>query len=484
MSAVDRRTFLRTSLGATAAGAMFGGPFQGLVARLAAAAEGEFPIAARNGGYGPLVPIRDKRDGVVRLHLPRGFQYRSFSVTGEVMNDGVMVPGRHDGMASFRGPRGTVRLVRNHEINGPVGAFGDHAKAYDRMTGGGTSTLEVSPHAERVRAWVSINGTQMNCAGGETPWGSWVTCEETVNGPDVGPDFTGAPNTSLEQQHGYVFEVPSSWGPGEHRRVAPIRNAGRFAHEAVATDPVTGFLYQTEDNFGFPSGFYRYRAPVHPNRAGGYVDGGVLEALAIAGSPGAQLHTGQSVGVVYDVNWVTIDEPDTTFPDGTTNDEAIVFVGDQGRAKGAATFSRLEGLFYDNRKMYIVSTQGGDGEGGATSGFGRGAGQVWVYDLDAATLTLLFESPHRDVLELPDNCAIGPKGSVLLCEDGPIENYLRGVTPRGEIFDFGLNALEGREREEFAGVTFSPKANVMFVNLQAASGLTYAIWGPFAKGVL
>ena len=81
-----------------------------------------------------------------------------------------------------RGP-GRYRLVRNHEVNGPVGAFGTAEKAYDKMAGGGTTTLEVNRHADKVGSWVSCNGTQMNCAGGGTPWGSWLTCEETVNGP-------------------------------------------------------------------------------------------------------------------------------------------------------------------------------------------------------------------------------------------------------------------------------------------------------------
>ena len=347
-------------------------------------------------------------------------------------------------------------------------------------------TLEVSPTAANYRQWVSANGTQMNCAGGGTPWGSWITCEETVNGPDVGPDFTGGDNTLLEQQHGYVFDVPASWGPNEFERPVPIRSAGRFAHEAVDVDDTTGILYMTEDNFGFPSGFYRYIAPQNPLQTRRLSDGGTLEMLKVADQPNAVLDKGQTPGVTYDVEWVVIDEPDTTFPEGTTNDEAIVFVGDQGRAKGAATFSRLEGIFFDSGKVYLVSTQGGDTPPGESppSGYGDGFGQVWVYDTAASTLTLLFESPSREVLELPDNVCISPKKSALLCEDGPVENFLRGITPEGEIFDFALNAIPNRMGEEFAGSTFTPDGKVLFVNIQASTGLTFAIWGPFKKGAL
>ena len=485
MTLTDRRAFLRRA-GLSAAGlAALGGPLQGVFARGALAA-GPPGAAPDNGGYGPIGPVRDSADGVVRLHLPDGFEYRSFAGAGTRASDGTITPGRHDGMAAFAWDDGHYRLVRNHEVNGPGAPFGRRTKAYDKMAQGGTMTLEVTPHAEDVRSWVSCNGTQMNCAGGATPWGTWITCEETVNGPDVGPDFTGADNTLLQRQHGYIFEVPAAWDEGEHRKPKAIRSAGRFAHEAVDVDPRTGILYQTEDNFGFPSGFYRYIAPRNPMTVGGLKDGGRLEMLKVEGVSNAQLDRGQSVGVTYGVEWVRIDEPDTTFPEGTKNDEAIVFVGDQGRAKGAAIFSRLEGIFYDSGKIYLVSTQGGDTPAGESppSGYGDGFGQVWVYDTRGETITLLFESPSRTVLELPDNLCISPQGSSLLCEDGPVENYLRGLTPQGEIFDFARNAIERREGEEFAGATFSPDGDVLFVNVQASTGVTFAIWGPWEQGAL
>ena len=479
MEAIDRRTFLRRGLAAAAGTLTFGGPFQALLARGASAQ------TRQAAGYGPLVPVPDRRDGVVRLHLPEGFQYRSFSYTGEPMVDGVTTPGRHDGMATFPGGPRRSRLVRNHEINGPGPAFGNPRRAYDPMARGGTSTLEVSPHADQFTSWVSLNGTQMNCAGGPMPWGSWVSCEETVNGPDVGPDFTGVPNDPLTQKHGYIFEVPSSWGPGEYKKVQPIRNAGRFAHEAVAVDPATGYLYLTEDNFAFPSGFYRYRTNTNPMTAGRLSDGGVLEMLAVRGERNADLHTRQRVGDTYEVRWVVIDDPDPDFPEGTTNDQAIVAVGDQGRAKGAANFSRLEGLHFGDGTFYIVSTQGGNAaDGGPSGGYGRGYGQVWAYDPATETLTLVFESPGKEVLELPDNAEVSPQGSVLLNEDGPVENFLRGLTPQGELFDFAMNAIAGRMGEEFAGSTFSPDGQTLFVNIQASSALSFAIWGPWEEGPL
>jgi len=485
MTVTDRRMFIRRA-GMTAAGlATMAGPLQSVFAR-AALASGSTGVAANNGGYGPIGPVPDKLDGAVRLHLPEGFNYRSFSYSGTMSTDGIITPGRHDGMAAFPHGRGRYRLVRNHEINGPGPVFGKARKAYDKMAQGGTMTLDVTPHAQRFDSWVSTNGTQMNCAGGATPWGSWLTCEETVNGPDVGNDFSGGDNTLLEQQHGYVFEVPSSWGPGEHRKAKPIRSAGRFAHEAVDIDPNTGILYQTEDNFNFPSGFYRYTAPRNPMKIGKLTDGGKLEMLKIKGVDNAVLDMGQTPGVTYEVEWVEIDEPDTTHPPGTINDVAINFVFNQGAAKGGATFSRLEGIFYDSNKIYLVSTQGGDTPAGEAppDGYGDGFGQIWVYHTKKRTLTLLFESPSRTVLELPDNMTISPQKAALLCEDGPTENLLRGVTRRGKIFDFALNAIPQRMGEEFAGSTFSHDGKVLFVNIQALSANTFAIWGPFRRGAL
>jgi uncharacterized protein len=166
MTRIDRRTFLTGTV--AAGGAALAGPFAGFVAGPAAAAPNP-----------TLMPIPDLRGDVVRLWLPEGFRYRSFHDTEQtvLLDDGTVLPGRHDGMAAFRGDGGNVLLVRNHEINNPVPAFGDAAKAYDRMAGGGTTTTEVTRFGEVIGARTSLNGTQMNCSGGRMPWGSWITCE-------------------------------------------------------------------------------------------------------------------------------------------------------------------------------------------------------------------------------------------------------------------------------------------------------------------
>lgn len=484
--AVERRTFLKGSAAVTG-GALLAGPFQGLVAGPAGAL-GAAPFRA-------LRPTPDLRDGKVRLHLPEGFSYRSFHDTEQpvVLDDGTQLPGRHDGMGAFAGRDGLVTLVRNHEVNNPGPAFGplgDHT--YDPQAKGGCTVVEVSLRGQVRRAWTGLNGTMMNCSGGQMPWGAWVTCEETVNGPDVGPDFTGASNTTLTKPHGYVFEVPTRG----HASGEPITKAGRFAHEAVALDPVDGYLYLTEDNFAFPSGYYRYKPKRHPLEVGHIDNRGTLQMLAVKGRPNAHLEAAQRQRATFDVKWVDIEDPDPTFPytagqpAPTTNDQALVHVGNQGREQGAAHFSRLEGQIYDNGVIYFTSTQGGGAAmtgPDSVGGYGKGFGQVWAYHCRSQKLQLVYQSPDRNVLDFPDNITVSERGTLVVCEDHDVDNYLRGLSSGGQIWDIALNRVEsartGKPRydDEFAGSTFSPDGHTLYVNIQASAGMSFAIWGPWHK---
>ena len=489
MSEISRRTLLRGAIAGAGAVAV-GGPFAGFLAGPAGAAT----KAAPNPGLPLRDDIADLRDGQIRLHVPAGFQYRSFhdSEYPETLDDGTALPGRHDGMAAFKGPRGNVTLVRNHEINGPGAPFGDAALAYDTNTRSGTTTIEVTKFGEVVRDYTSLNGTQMNCAGGAMPWGSWISCEETVNGPDVGPDFTGAPNVALTERHGFLFEVPAG---GQSNR-EPITRAGRFAHEAAAFDTDQGILYLTEDNFGFPSGFYRYIPKRNPMHTGRLDNEGQLQMLAVKGRPNADLARSQPRGTTYRVEWVDIDDPDPSFPytpgqtAPTTNNDAINYVGNQGRAKGAARFSRLEGAACSTDVVYFTSTQGGGpaepGDSDTVGGWGNGSGQVWAYWTREKVLELIYESPGPDTLDLPDNITVSKRGTLVLCEDNINDNYVRGLTWDGNLFNIALNRVVSRTgtprfNDEFAGATFSHDHHTLFVNIQASAGMTFAIWGPWGR---
>ncbi len=484
MTEINRRSVLRGAA-AVAGAAVVGGPFAGFLARSAFA-------DADSASFRQLRAIPDLRDGMVRLWLPEGFQYRSFHDTEfpVVLDDGTLLPGRHDGMAAFNGPDGNILLVRNHEINGPGAPMGIAGEAYDSRARGGTTTIEVNRFGEVVRSFTSCNGTQMNCSGGPMPWGSWISCEETINGPDVGPDFTGASNVTLTQRHGFIFEVPKD---GQSDR-QPITNAGRFAHESVAFDPHDGILYLTEDNFGFPSGFYRYIPATNPMQSAHLDNDGRLQMLAVADQPNANLAAEQDRRATYQVEWVDIDDPAPTFPftpgqtAPTTNDTALTYVGNQGRTQGAAYFSRLEGSAFDNGVVYFTATQGGGPAetslGPIADGYGNGSGQIWAYHTRSSHLQLLYQSTGPDVLDFPDNVTTSPRGTLVLCEDNVNDNFLRGLTRGGQLFDIALNRLVSqlgakptRFNDEFAGSTFSPDGHTLFVNIQAGNGMSFAIWG-------
>jgi secreted PhoX family phosphatase len=440
---MDRRSFLKTAT----AGAVAAVPFSAFIAR------SEAKVKPEGVGYGPLVPTLDQTTGLPLLHLPEGFSYVSMGWTGDLMVNGLPTPGSHDGMAAYRGGGHRVHLVRNHERGNGTPFSGVY---YDGAASGGTTTLVFDTReGSLIETSDSLSGTIRNCAGGPTPWGSWMTCEETTA-------FAGQP-------HGYVFDVPAK-GFGDP---TPIRDMGRFSHEAIAVDPITGNIYETEDAGG-SSGFYRYV----PNKRNRPVEGGLLDMLKVKRATNVNLGASYPNGATFDVEWVPIETPDSTSTTMPGN-----FVWAQGQALGAATFARLEGCWYGNdKKIYVVSTSGGTGQG-----------QIWEYSPKDETISLLFQSPSAAVLNAPDNITVSPRGGLVLCEDGSGDEFLHGLTVNGEIFQFAKNnvILNGERNgivgnfagSEFAGACYSPDGDWLFANVQSP-GITFAITGPWQKGAL
>ena len=440
--ALSRRGFFSLA-GTTAAGVAVASPLQALFAR---AAFGQSVTT----GYGALAPVMPENVAELPpeyqnslLQLPPGFKYTAFSIEGQPMSDGSLVPADHDGMAAFPGPRGTTLLVRNHELspNETPAVQAPSSMKYDPLCAGGTTTLIVSADRKLVRDYTSLAGTYRNCAGGPTPWGSWVSSEENTSTPAG----NNGGSRDVSTKHGYNFEVPARGG-----LVTPVAltDMGRFNHEAIAVDPATGYVYETEDRGD--SCFYRFK----PNQYGQLNSGGILEAMVIKGMPAVNTKTGflSMKGQPLEVEWVTLQDVDPA-------EDTLRF---EAQDKGAAIFSRGEGIWYGNSEIYWTCTNGGD----------AGLGQVWRYDPDTDTVSLFVESEDQSVLDNPDNITVAPFGDVFLCEDGDGEQYIVGVTPQGELYQFAKNNLNTRE---WAGACFSADGKTMFVNIQTP-GITFAIW--------
>jgi uncharacterized protein len=373
------------------------------------------------------------------LDLPPGFRYTILQRAFEPMSDGLKVPGRPDGMACFSGAPGTLTLMRNHELDKSLSDSGLAAappESFDARAGGGVTRVVLS---EKTLDVISSNrvlaGTLRNCGGGASPWG-FLSCEE-----------------SAEPGHGYVFLCRTDAA----RLTAPERllGYGRFRHEAACVEPrtLTAFLSEDESD----GCFYRYR----PSDLSRPHTSGKLQALRVPGLPRLDTSRDLDQGIRVKVDWVDVPNSD---PKDTT-------VRKQATAAGAARFCRGEGVFFKDGVVYLCCTSGGR----------QGTGQVFKLTLGDAgkpdLLELFAESPSASVLDMPDGICVAPWGDLLVAEDGAGEQFLRGITPEGRVYDLARNA---KSNGEFAGVCTSPSGDAIFVNMQL-DGLTLAITGPMAE---
>lgn len=418
--------------------------------------------------FGPL--IKDPK-GI--LDLPEGFSYRLLAKRGEAMSDGYKVPGAADGMAAFAGPDGKVVIVCNHELGLEMTGMGpfanntrlpegfDAALSYDpgddrkSPSLGGTSNLVFDPATgEKVAHFLSLTGTDRNCAGGAMPWGSWITCEEPA-------DLT----QGRGQRHGWCFEVKATAEPGLQKPVA-LKALGRFRHEAVALDPETGILYLTEDRGD--GLFYRFL----PKKKNDFTQG-KLQALAIVDKPSASLQNYDpdskwpAAGSPLKATWIDLENTDSP------KDDLRI----RGHKAGAARFARGEGIHRVGKSFFICCTDGGPSR----------RGQIFKLDPsgDAAkpdSLELFLQPEESDLLTNGDNLCPAPWGGIVICEDlidpsfSPAA-HVRCVTPEGKIFTLARNS---NAQGEFAGGCFSPDGKWFFINLQTR-GLTLAVTGPWEK---
>jgi hypothetical protein len=361
-------------------------------------------------------------------------------------------------------------LVRNHELTvgadaqGPTGGSAERAarigagKAYDRQDGlpfpGGTTTIVYDYRAQRrISSYLSLAGTIRNCAGGVTPWGSWLSCEETLH-------MGGRP-------HGFVFEVP-----GDSNGLVdpvPLTAMGRFNHEAAIVDPASGIAYLTEDrDDGL---FYRF-LPATPGRL---TDGGRLQALALVGGPADTRNWTAAEfpeGSARSVRWIDLDGVDSNVDDLRL----------RGRAKGAAIFARGEGIHLGTRELYFTCTSGGSARIGQIMRYAPSAQEGQAGESSApGTLQLFSEARDSRLFSYIDNIAVTPWSHLVLCEDNAEaakRNHLKAASPAGRIYTIGRNAHPANG--ELAGACFSPDGATMFLNIYNP-GATLAVTGPWSR---
>ncbi|MEM6692815.1 MAG: alkaline phosphatase PhoX, partial [Planctomycetota bacterium] len=381
-------------------------------------------------------------------------------------------PSDHDGMGVVSEENGIVTIVRNHEVSddGDAWKFKD-GMPYDSRALGGCTTLKFDTRkGQWLESFASIGGTSRNCAGGVAPWGTWLTAEETVLGVGDRDHYKNDADRSFKSSHGWVFEVD----PAGVKEPVALKGMGRFVHEAIAIDRHTGIVYETEDRG--TAGFYRFI----PSEAGNLAKGGKLQIAEVIGHDDLRGHV--KANATFDVRWHTIPDPELPHTPGLSEgDELGVFM--QGKKLGGTTFARLEGCWAGDHDIFFDATSGGGAE----------AGQIWQYNCKTQKLTMLFESPGKQTLNMPDNLCVNPHGGLALCEDGDYGNSefpqrIHLLSQDGKLTPFALNDVElkgeknGFEGDfrgkEWAGVTFSPDGKWMFANLQTP-GITLAITGPW-----
>jgi secreted PhoX family phosphatase len=471
------------------------------LAEPAAAHERQPSGGGPSSGGRPFPPLQDDPNGI--LALPAGFSYQIVTREGvtDLSSGQGKTPGFHDGTGVVAASGNKITIVQNHELTPHMVEFGvPHVAGtvYDpgAVNASGCTVITTDGKGRRTGEWVGISGTIRNCAGGVTPWGTWLTCEEIFI--NAGATWSAGGQTGTYQQnHGYVFEVFDN--DSAHQLPKPIKAFGRYEHEALAVEPNRTQVYLSEDASG-PNGlFYRWTAPrgtrLGPGAGATLADtAGKLEAMQIRLDDGSILPdvaylTSAQLGRPFKVTWTEVPDRDAVstptrrqFADGTVT-----------RGK------KFEGVWSNGRGAYIVNSFA-FGASDLPADATPHDGMVWFYDYADETITLVTYFPHNPLaasegpfpayadlyFDGPDNVTVTPWGTLVLAEDGVRASHVLSSVPGGPTYAIARNMISNGTSggnptySEFTGPTFAPDGKILFVNIQAP-GLTLAITGPWQK---
>jgi uncharacterized protein len=422
-------------------------------------------------GPGPYGPIDGREPDENGLILPAGFRSRVIARTGErVPGTAYVWPTAPDGQATFPTADGGWILVTNsewasRELLSGVGFPDEQAGAL----GAGVSAVRFARNGRIVDAYRILAGSDINCAGGPTPWGTWLSGEEW--------DFVGVTKPQLAAAFGpvvadYFFREGSvragqMWecDPTRPSEGVPLPALGLFQHEAAAVDVATNIVYLTEDQ----SNGLVYRFVPDVANVGGRPDlsSGSLQAARVL-DPGGVL-TGSST-----VDWLPV-------PDPTVKGS----VPTRFQVPTATRFQRGEGMWFDSGVVYFTTTRDD---------------RVWAYGCGSGQISVIYDRATAGPdapLSGADNLTVHPStGDVYVAEDGgnmelvtitaPDDPYGRVSAPFARFTPVAGVPQVGTE---VTGPCFDPSGTRLYVSSQRGittssfplpqRGITYEITGPF-----